>query len=201
MKYLFFSLFLIVSNLLAFKNPVEAKIGVGVGTGKIVIDEALKPGMIYELPSVTVLNTGDETGPYKLYITYHEAQPEKRPPRDWFTFTPEEFNLTPGTGEAVKINLTIPIKTPPGNYFAYIEAQPKQTSGQGTTQIGIAAATKLYFTVKPANFIQGLWYRTLALWDQFSPVPQIVLLALTLYFVFKILSRFINFSISFKSKQ
>jgi P pilus assembly chaperone PapD len=111
--------------------PTQAKIGVGVGTGKITIDEALKPGMIYQLPSVTVLNTGDEDGIYKLYITYHESQSQQRPPRDWFVFSPEEFKLTPGTGQATKITLTVPVKAKPGQYFAYIEAQPQQVSQQG----------------------------------------------------------------------
>ncbi len=53
--------------LLIFLFPtgvVFARIGVGVGTGKITIDENLKPGIIYKLPPLTVVNTGDEASDY-----------------------------------------------------------------------------------------------------------------------------------------
>ena len=45
--------------LLAFPFLVYAKLGVGVATGKIVVEDKLRPGMIYNLPALTVLNTGD----------------------------------------------------------------------------------------------------------------------------------------------
>lgn len=51
-----------------------ARIGVGVGIGKIVVDQPLKPGLIYTLPSLPVLNTGDEPAEYGVSIEYHEGQ-------------------------------------------------------------------------------------------------------------------------------
>lgn len=77
------SLNIVVLALVLFINFLpsiaEAKIGVGVGTGKIEVDEALKPGSLYRLPPISVINTGDVEGVYSLTITYHEQQEEIRP--------------------------------------------------------------------------------------------------------------------------
>ena len=132
-----------------------ANIGVGVNTGKIQVDEKLKAGMIYKLPSITVINTGDEPADYETTIAYHQDQPELRPGQNWITFTPQKFHLDPGKGQLVEIKINLPIKIEPGNYFAYLEGHPIATVQKGNTVLGVAAASKLYFTVVPANVF--LW--------------------------------------------
>lgn len=152
-------------------NPglVDARIGVGVGTGKIQVTQKLKPGQIYLLPSISVLNTGDEKAVYKVGIEYHEKQPENMPPRDWFLFEPNGFELEPGQAKLVEIRLNVPLKAIPGEYFAYLEASPDLKSVNGQTSVGVAAASKLYFTISPANFIEGVYYRTISLWKLYEP--------------------------------
>lgn len=150
-------------------NLAQAKIGVGIGTGKIVVDEELKPGGVYELPSITVLNTGTVVSTYKLRAAYHEGQPELRPPDEWFSFSPNDFSLQPADSQMVKIILTVPIDAKPDVYFAYIEASPTDKVANGETSVGIAAASKLYFTVSPSNFISGVWYRFASLWSLYEP--------------------------------
>ena len=44
----------------------------------------------------------------------------------------------------------VPVKTKPGEYFAFLESGPVAEGGPGTSG-GVAVATKLYFTVVPAN--------------------------------------------------
>jgi hypothetical protein len=146
-----------------------AKIGVGVGTGKIQVDEKLKAGMIYQLPPVTVLNTGDEKSGYVVTTAYREEQTELRPPKEWFIFTPEKFDLDPGQVQVVEIKLNLPLKTIPGDYFAYLEASPTAKSTTGVTTIGVAAASKLLFTVSPANLIQSVYYKVVSLWKVYQP--------------------------------
>ena len=66
MKKLVFPLALVLaffSCTLAF-----ASIGVGVGTGKIELDEILRPGLDYSLPPITVINTGDEASEFILTV-------------------------------------------------------------------------------------------------------------------------------------
>lgn len=167
---------------------VFGRIGVGVGTGKIQIDEPFKAGGIYDLPVLPVLNTGDEPGEYGVSVEYHEGVPEIRPAREWFNFEPQLFHLEPGKVQIVKITLTLPAKTQPGNYFCYLEGHPVKKSVSGQTSIGVAAAAKLYFTVSPANIFQGIYYRFISLYSRYYPYDTIilaVLLAVVLILIFR----------------
>jgi len=167
--------FLPVFLALALLFPVVAlaRIGVGVGTGKIQVDERLNPGTIYELPVLTILNTGDESSDYEVMIQYHQDQPEFEPEKDWFEFTPREFKLEPGEVQQVKIKLNLPVKAKPGDYFAYLEGRPAQKSESGQIRIGVAAATKLNFTVKSANLFTGIYYKALSFWKVYAPWPTV----------------------------
>jgi hypothetical protein len=149
-----------------------ARIGVGIGTGKIQVDDKLKPGMIYKLPSLSILNTGDESSQYRVNVAYHEKQPELQPPQEWFIFTPETFQLEPGEGKTVDVKLNLPVKAKPGDYFAYLEGRPIKTAQVGVTTVGVAAAAKLYFTVIPADFIHGVYYKLVSFWKVYAPWPK-----------------------------
>lgn len=175
-----------------------AKIGVGVGTGKIVVEEDLKPGIIYELPSLTVFNTGDVSSEYEVNIAYHEKQPELQPPEDWFEFNPDGFHLEPGEAQEVKIKLNLPVKAQPGDYFAYLEGHPLSTSTDGSTTVGIAAAAKLYFTVVPGTFLEGIYYKALSFWNIYYPIPQIVLGFILIVSLFFIAKKYIKIEVNLK---
>ncbi|MCC7289658.1 hypothetical protein IT417_00160 [bacterium] len=163
---------LVFLMVFVFSGNIFASIGVGVGTGKIVVEEKLKPGIIYKLPQIAVLNTGDEEGDYTVSVTYHEQQPEQKPAAEWFSFSPSQFHLKPNESQVVEITLDVPLKVVPGDYFAYLEASPvKKVNGEGST-VGIAAASKLYFVVDPANVVMGVYYRAVSLWNLYAPWPQ-----------------------------
>lgn len=186
---------------LFFPTFTYAKIGVGVGTGKIQVEEKLKPGVIYHLPPLTILNTGDEASDYEALISYHEKQPQLMPPLSWFVFSPQKFHLSPGKVQVVDIKLNLPINAKPGDYFVYLEGQPVQKVKSGETTIGIAAAAKLYFTIVPANILQGIYYKIVSFWQVYSPWPQRVffgLLTILLIFLFK---KFFNIQINLKKSK
>lgn len=168
---------------------VLARIGVGVGTGKIQVDKPLQAGGIYDLPALPVLNTGDEPGDYGVSVEYHEGVPQMRPAREWFHFEPQSFSLDPGKVETVKVILTLPTKIQPGDYFAYLEGHPVKKSVSGQTSVGVAAAAKLYFTVAPANIFQGIYYRVISLYSRYHPwntmILAVILLAMIVVFVGK----------------
>ncbi len=198
--FLFLSLFLV---LLFFIFPIksEARIGVGVGTGKIVVDEKLKSGVIYQLPAITVINTGDEESDYALEIAYHQNQPELLPSKEWFVFKPELFHLTPGAVQVVTVSLNLPLKTIPGNYFSYVEAHPVKKSETGSMSVSIAAASKLYFTVLPSNIFEGLYYRTISLWLKYSPWSNILAATILTFGVILFIKRFFKINIEVKKKN
>lgn len=184
---------------LIFPLIVFAGIGVGVNLGKIKIDEPLKPGGIYNFPSIGVINTGDEPGEYELEITYHQDQPELPPPQEWFSFTPQQFHLEPGASQSVAVKLTLPVKVKPGDYFAYLEAHPIIKAGPGTT-IGVAAATKTYFTVVPANLLQAMIWRVSSFFTTYAPWTYVVLAVAIGAIIIVIIRKFFAFQIGIRRK-
>lgn len=198
MKKVFSLLFLF---FLFFPTLTFAKIGVGVGTGKIQVEDKLKPGMIYLLPSLTVFNTGDEEADYEAAITYHEKQPELRPSEEWFDFSPKKFHLKPGEAQEVKIKLNLPVKAEPGDYFAYLEGHPLAKAEGGQTTIGVAAAAKLYFTVLPANLVLGVYYKAISFWRLNQPWPSRIAIALGVIMVYLLSKKYLGFQISFGGKK
>jgi hypothetical protein len=199
MKKVFFLLFFF--SLFVFPSLSLARLGVGVGTGKIQVEDKLRPGMIYELPSLTVFNTGDKESDYGVAVTYHENQPELRAEEEWFDFSPKEFYLKPGEAQVVKIKLNLPVKTEPGDYFAYLEGHPVKKADSSQATIGVAAAAKLYFTVEPANFFQGLYYRLASFWRLNQPWSNRVAIALAVIIVYLGLKKYLGFQINFGGKK
>jgi len=176
-----------------------ARIGVGVNLGKIEIDESLKPGGIYNFPSIGVINTGDEPGEYELDVTYHQDQPQLRPAKEWFSFSPSQFHLEPGQSQSVAVKLSLPVKTKPGDYFAYLEAHPIIKAGPGTT-IGVAAATKTYFTVIPANIWQAMYYKTTSFFTIYAPWTYVILAIIVAAIIISIFRRFFALQIGIRKK-
>ena len=172
MKSIALSLVFLFSLGLILPTASLAKIGVGVGLGKVDIDEELSPGGIYKLPTLPVLNTGDEDGEYEVTVTFREDQEEFRPEEGWFTFSPQSFPLKAGESQQVEISVTLPLSVRPGEYFAFLEASPK-VSGEGVS-VGVAAATKLNFTVKPANILQAIIERIRRLFENNAPASYII---------------------------
>ena len=164
----------LASMLLALSvSVVSAKVGVGVGLGKVQLDETLSPGGVYNLPSLPVLNTGDEDGEYEVEVTFLTDQEELRPDASWFSFTPQSFHLDAGSSQLVEVALTLPVDARPGDYFAFLEAHPV-VKAEGTT-IGVAAATKLNFTVKPSGILGAAVERVRSLIETNAPTSYYVL--------------------------
>ncbi len=197
-KYIFLGIVL-SSGLFLVASDVFAKIGVGMGAGEIRVTEDIKPGGIYELPSLRVFNTGDEVATYGMNVAYHQDNPQHRPEKTWFTFEPSTFTLSPGQSEEIAVSMMVPVKALPGDYFAFLESGPVQIQSEGTS-VGVAVATKLYFKIVPANIWQAILYRTSAFMQAHAPWSWVVF-GVSLFVAFMYLfSRFFSLNISFKSK-
>jgi hypothetical protein len=186
---------------LLFPSIALATIGVGVGTGKIQVEDKLKPGTLYVLPQLTVINTGDEPSEYEAGVSYHEKQPQLMPSQTWFIFSPRTFHLNPNEVQVVSITLNLPVKVKPGDYFAYIEGHPIKQAYDGNTSIGVAAAAKLYFTVVPGSIWEGFYYKIISFFALYSPWPQRVLLGISVVIIIIILSKFFHIQIHLKKKD
>jgi len=147
------------------------------------------------------VNTGDEPSEYGVQIVFHENQKEMRPAKEWFKFEPSQFYLEPGQSQLVQIKLTLPIMgAEPGDYFAFLQGRPLQKTETGMTSIGVAAATKLYFTVAPANIFVGIYYRIASLATLYSPWSYVVSAIVIAALLIAILRRFISFNIGIRKK-
>lgn len=188
--------------LLMMPQISEAKIGVGVGSGKIQVDQSLKPGLIYTLPAITIINTGDEASEYGVGIQHRENQSEIKPNKEWFNFEPNNFHLEPGQTQVVQVKLTLPVNgVEPGNYFAFLQAYPDSRTQTGNTSVGVAAAAKLYFSVEPANFFTGLYYRAASISKQYSPWSYIILAFVFATIIVALFRRFFSFNIGLTVKK
>ncbi|MFC2022590.1 hypothetical protein ACFLTL_00290 [Chloroflexota bacterium] len=162
-----------VFGLCLAAGDAQANVGVGIMPGSIRVDEPLMPGGIYNLPSVQTVNTGTEASNYEVKLVYMEQQDELVPPEEFIVLSPISFHLEPGATQVVSLSLSIPVKAKPGDYLAYIEAHPV-AEGSGMS-IGVAAATKLYFTIKPANVLVGIANSIGNFFSRTSPASYIVL--------------------------
>ncbi|PWB38912.1 MAG: hypothetical protein C3F02_01480 [Parcubacteria group bacterium] len=186
---------------LAIPLLVSAKIGVGIGTGKIVVDQQLKAGLIYNIPNLVVINTGDEPSDYSVGTQRVEGQKEFIPAADWFSFEPDIFYLEPGQTQIVKIKLTLPIRgAKPGDYFSFVQAYPVKKEMPKGTSVGVAAAAKLYFSVSPANFFQGIYYRLASLIVLTAPWSYIVFVLLAIATLGVLIQKNIKFKVSIGRK-
>ena len=188
---------LLVISLLFSYSVALAKVGVGMGAGEIRLTEPVKPGGIYELPNVRIFNTGDEVTTYGMGIAFHQDRPELRPDKNWFTFSPSTFTINPGESQEVTIAMLVPLKGEPGDYFAFVESGPIASNAPGTS-VGVAVATKLFFTVVPANIWQAIGYRVSSFFATYSPWSWggVGLIALIILVV--TIRRFFSFNIAMR---
>lgn len=201
LKKVFLQIYLLLFIFLMTTAPVLAELGVGVGTGKIVIDEDLRPGMSYNLPSLTVINTGDQLALYGIEIAHHEKQLELKPEKEWFRFEPKTFQLEPGESQVVEMRLVLPLELRPGNYFAYVRGFPYRTTESGQTAVNIAAAAKLSFTVAPANIFAAIYYRSLSFYQNNQPWTTVGLAAVVFIAVTALFKKFFSFDVNIKKKS
>jgi hypothetical protein len=194
--------FILIFSSLVTPMKIFAKIGVGIGTGEIKYEEKLKPGTIYSLPGINVVNTGDEASEYEINLAFKNNAEELQPEKEWFSFSPDSFYLEPKESKLVEIRLELPVKVEPGDYFSYIEAKPvKKSIQESGAKVGVASAAKLYFTIMPANFLTGLLYKVASYWTHYAPWTYIAAIVILLATIFVIIKRFVSFDFKFKKKD
>ena len=192
---------LLLISIILLPSSSYAKLGVGIGTGKIVVDEQLRSGVIYNLPSLTIANTGDEVSNYTVSVAYHTDQPELRPEKEWFMFSPEVFKLEPGESKVVEVKLNLPLRTEPGSYFAYLEGSPVINRDDGKSSVGIAAAAKLYFEIVPSNIFEAIYFKVISFFQVYAPWPQRASIAIGAVALALLLKKYLNFDITLKKKD
>lgn len=189
----------VIACLVFGVNIVNARVGVGVGSGKIELNDPLQAGGIYDLPVLPIINTGDEESGYKIKVAFRNDQTDLKPNADFFHFDPEEFSLAPGQVKNVKIVLSLPINVEPGKYFALLTAEPiKKITNTGNTSVGVAAASKLYFQVTPGNIFQGIYFRLVSLFKTYKIFVFVGLGLVIVFVLYRLAKKYIHLEIGIK---
>jgi hypothetical protein len=143
--------------------------------GTIAVEQPLASGGVYELPVIGVINTGDQPATYSMKPIPTTGQKELVPEASWFSFTPESVQLEPGKSAPIQTRLSLPLKTPPGDYYVILMASPSQTATSSGANIAVAAGTKLRFTATQTNILFAIYYRIRDLMNLYSPWSWIIL--------------------------
>jgi hypothetical protein len=171
-----------------------AQAGIGIAPGIIRVDEPVFPGMYYKLPSLQVVNTGTVAGQYEIVLAPTANQEELQPDESYISFNPKSFQLAPGASQSISLSLNLPARAKPGDYLAFIEAHPVPAA-EGGTSIGIAVATKLYFTIKSTNILMSLLYAIAGFFTSTAPYSYIVLGVIVLGIIIFFLRRNIRLEV------
>jgi hypothetical protein len=136
---------------------------------------------------------------YGIRVSFQHNQSELRPPQAWLDFSPQRFPLEPNQSQAVSITLTIPTNAEPGDYFAFLEAHPI-IEREGVS-IGVAAATKLSFSVRPANAFQAWVVRISHMIEDTQPWSSLIAIAALGYLGVSFLSRYIRIGLRLERRR
>lgn len=181
----------LMAVLFSFSTFAQKQVGVGVGLGLIRLHEPLTPGGVYKLPSIPVINTGEVESEYEVVAA------NTRP--GLFTFSPARFTLAPGETQNAAVHLNLPFDAPAGDYLVYLEAHPLQSEQSGQVAIGVAAATKLFYSVGQSPSVLGaLKQRVLTLWRLYLPWSLIFVLLLDFLLIFFLLRSLISLKITLR---
>jgi hypothetical protein len=144
--------------LLAFPAAAAASIGVGIQVGPVRLAGIAHAGQTYELPPVYVVNTGTEPETVRLEVQRLSKGTGRDVPKSWFKPGQTDVHLDPKQSATIPVQLVVPAGATPGPYFSDVVAHGSASIEAGQATLGVAAATKLKFTVGKA-VPAGFWSR------------------------------------------
>jgi hypothetical protein len=144
--------------LLAFPAAAAASIGVGIQVGPVRLAGIAHAGQTYDLPPVYVVNTGTEPETVRLEVQRLSKGTGRDVPKSWFKPGQTDVHLDPKQSATIPVQLVVPAGATPGPYFSDVVAHGSASIEAGQATLGVAAATKLKFTVGKA-VPAGFWSR------------------------------------------
>jgi len=150
--------------LLAFPAVASAitaganSIGVGIQVGPVRLAGIAHAGQTYDLPPVYVVNTGTEPETVRLDVQRLSKGEGRDVPKSWFKPGQTDVHLDARQSATIPVQLVVPADAKPGPYFSDVVAHGSASIEAGAASLGVAAATKLQFTVGKA-VPAGFWSR------------------------------------------
>jgi len=137
--------------LIAFPWLAQASIGVGVQGAPVRLHTVARPGSSYALPPVYVVNTGTQDEMISMRVQRLSHGPGRTVPPSWIQFTGNGMQLPARKSARVPLELVVPAGAAPGKYLSDVVVVGTAAISVGKTNLGVAAATKLEFSVGRAS--------------------------------------------------
>jgi hypothetical protein len=135
--------------LAGFTQTSDASVGVGVQASPVRLGGMAHRGDRFALP-LDVVNTGTEAEAVSMRVERLSRGPGRAVPPSWIQFPGSAVQIAPGKAARVSLELVIPGRAKPGGYLSDIVVSGSATGQAGTGNFGVAAATKLEFSVSSA---------------------------------------------------
>jgi hypothetical protein len=142
--------------LLSFPLTATASVGVGIQAGPVRLGSVAHAGQSYSLPPVYVVNTGTKTETVSLRVERLSHGPGRAVPPAWIQVAGHGVQLQPHQSARIPLQLVLPDDAQRGRYLSDIVAAVTGTISVGQANLGVAAATKLVFSVVPGP-APGFW--------------------------------------------
>jgi hypothetical protein len=142
--------------LLGFPATAHASIGVGVQAGPVRLGSMAHPGGSYALPPVYVVNTGTQAESIAVRVERLSRGGGRTVPPSWVHVTGPAVRLARHQAARIPLQLVVPDGARPGEYLSDIVVTGSAAVSVGSANLGVAAATKLQFSVAPGP-ASGPW--------------------------------------------
>ena len=143
----------------------DASIGVGIQASPVSLGKAAHPGGTYQLPAVSVINTGTQNESVTIKIQRISPGRGLTVPASWIHVGEGPVQLGHNQSAQIPLQLTIPANAKPGRYFSDVVAHGSSTLSAGQANLGVAAATGLDFTIAP-GVVSSPWFHLPSWWLQ-----------------------------------
>jgi len=133
--------------------PVKAQgdVELGLTPSRITVSAPILQGERVRLPSLTVMNRGTESVQLTVSASPIAEQDEAVPTAEWFSMTPEQFVLEPGTQRDVTVHMSVPADAIPGRYATVLQVRGASSMGGGGTSVSAVLGSPLSFNVERSN--------------------------------------------------
>jgi hypothetical protein len=131
--------------------------GAGVGANPIVLSAVARPGRVYQLPSLYVVNTGTSPSHYRLKVEQFAPHAGRAVPPSWISFDRNGFLLKAKESTTIELRLTVPSRAATGKYVSDIVAGTEAGTKVSGAVASAQAATQLMFTVGTGSASSLRW--------------------------------------------
>src|SRR5215831_8057497 len=139
-----------------FLPAAQASVGVGVQAAPVRLGNVAHGGGTYALSSVYVLDTGTQAEKISVRVERLSKGAGRAVPPSWVRATGPAVQLSPRQSARIPLELTVPGGAQPGRYLSDIVVTGSAVVSVGRANLGVAAATRLEFSVAPGP-PPGFW--------------------------------------------